>query len=414
MALSRHSMPVVAIRTVFCVLLFIIGTLCVRSTQILAHAVFRDRPAFRDACTLTKQQYIVLLVFLTQIINPSKIKISYDPAHMPKSNSFSASKGHLSSILLPNAVWISNHQIYTDWLYLWFILYTGRFSESVYIVLKDALRKIPVLGPGMTTFGFLFLLRKWETDKVTLTNRLLEIDADARGLGPASGVTCVASSNTKLPGIRQWPEGKSNPNKISPYQVIIFPEGTVISPRTRERSGKFSADLPTLKHVLLPRVRGLFLMLRLLRNTVEVVYDVATAYTGLTADDYGEEVFTLKAFYLKGYGPPVVHHHIRGFNMRDIPLGDDESVDVDDVAAEDLKKFEEWLYKVWYEKDELMATFYRTGSFVEKDNKVCKTVIADFKLRSRLEIFQPFMVPVTVLVIGRLAVKGLWALYKWE
>lgn len=55
----------------------------------------------------------------------------------------------------PNSVLISNHQIYTDWLYLWFLTYTSKFGNSVFIILKD-LSKIPVLGYGMKNYNFYF------------------------------------------------------------------------------------------------------------------------------------------------------------------------------------------------------------------------------------------------------------------
>ena len=33
------------------------------------------------------------------------------------------------------------------------------------------------------------------------------------------------------------------------------------------------------------------------------MYDITTAYSGLTEDQYGEIEYSLKRFYLKGYGP---------------------------------------------------------------------------------------------------------------
>lgn len=413
--LSRHSWPIVAVRTAFCIVFFIVGLLSIRFTQTVAGLFLKSLPwLYHLIVNLTKVHFVTLLTFLTSIINPSKVIVTYNIHQLPDSNSFKVDpSGNLSSIISPNAVWISNHQIYTDWLFLWFMAYTGHFADSVYIVLKAALADIPVLGPGMKAFKFLFLSRKWETDKVKLTNQLLEIDADARGMGPASGVRCVSSTNVTLPGVAQWPKGDHPSNKIWPYQMIIYPEGTVKSPHTRERSDKFVTKLqrPLLKHVLLPRIRGIFLMLRLLRGTCEVVYDVACGYGGLSPEDYGEDVFTLKAFYLLGYGPSSVNYHIRAWNIKDIPLGNDDSIDIDAVAPEVLREFEEWIFEVWYEKDKLMDKYYKTGTFAEPDNANSRTVTADFKLRSPLEVVAPFAVLATTILILRLAVMSLWRLY---
>lgn len=410
--LSRHSWPVVAIRTPFCIVVFIVGVLGTRFFQVVAWALFSTKPQLYHLCiNITKAHFVILLTFLTSIINPCKINITYDK--LPEPTRFAVDAlGNLSSILSPNAVWISNHQIYTDWLFMWFIAYSGRFAGSVYIVLKENLAKIPVLGPGMKNYKFLFLSRKWETDKVNLTNQLLEIDADARGVGPASGVKCISSTNSSLPGVALWPKGGDPNRSIWTYQLMIYPEGTVKSPHTRERSNKFVANVnrKPLKHVLLPRVRGLFLMLRLLRGTCEVVYDIASGYGGLTAEDYGEEVFTLKAFYLLGYGPLSVNFHIRAWNIKDIPLGDDDSIDIDTVDPAVLAKFENWLYDIWYEKDQLLDKFYKTGKFVDSDSKKSTTVTADFKLRNPVEALSPFLVLFTFLLLLRLVVKGLWAL----
>lgn len=418
MLFGRHAWPVAAIRTIFVVIAFLVGCISIRSTQTVARVLlYKQKKAYHAMINLTKCQFIQLLTSLTGLVNPLKISITYDTALLPELTLFRVdSSGHLILSLIPNSVWICNHQIYTDWLFLWFLNYSGRFGDSVYIVLKATLEKIPILGPGMVNYKFLFLLRKWENDKIKLTNSLLEIDADARGMGPASGVSHLTSTSesTSLPGVLLWPKGNvpdaaKKSLALWPYQMIIFPEGTVISPHTRERLNKFAQNLgrPVLKHTLLPRVRGLFLMLRSLRGTAEYVYDLTCGYTGLSAEDYGEEVFTLKAYYFKGYGPSKINYHIRAFAVKDIPLGDDDLVDVDNVAPETIAAFEVWLFKIWEEKDEYMKVFFETGLF---ESLGTKTVEADFKLRSRIEVLQVLLVPATVLLLARCAWVLFWKL----
>ena len=386
---------------------FMIATLSILLTQKVGLYFLGGYPGHIQALmNLTKTHFVVIITFVASIISPCKVTITYDTETLPKSNSFKVdSSGHLHSQLSPNSVMISNHQIYTDWLFLWFITYTSRLSDSVHIVLKD-MSNIPVLGAGMKNFNFLFLSRKWENDKVILTNQLLSLDADARGLGPANGVKHVASANISdsTSEVNRWPEGE-NPNKIWPYTIILYPEGTVPAIRTTGVSKRYiqKKNLPPLNHVLLPRVRGLFLSLRKLRNTVQVVYDITTGYSNLTEDQYGEDVFTLKRFFLLGIGPSNIHYHLKGWNIADIPLGE-ETIDIDDAKPEDLQKFEEWLIKIWCEKDALMDEFYKNGKFPTQEavSPRFRSVTADFKLGNNLEIIPPFITAFTCLLLLRL------------
>lgn len=408
--LSRDSWPLVAARTVFCTVLFILGALSLRGEQMVAWGLLHKFPRWYYAViNYTKLQFLYLITFITAFVSPCKVKVSFRKSDLPEDNSFRVDiDGNLFSNLSKNAVFIANHQIYTDWVFFWYLSYTSNLANSMYIVTKDSLAKVPVLGMGMQAFRFLFLLRKWETDKVNLTNRLLEIDAEARGVGPAAGVSHVASINSSLPGVKQWPKGKAkNEADVAHYQLVIFPEGTVISPHTRERSDKYVVKMERekLKHLLLPRARGLFLMLRLLRNTVDTVYDVAYGYSGLKPGDYGEEVYTLKAMYLKGFGPPAINYHIRSFNIKDIPLGDDDNVDIDKVDPEVLRTFENWLFDIWYEKDELMERFFDTGTFGDPKDSSLQTVVADLKLRSVSECVSPFVAPAALSLIVYQVIK---------
>ncbi|RCK57767.1 putative acyltransferase CST26 [Candida viswanathii] len=400
MSSLRHSLPISIIRTAFIIPLFVMGCLCTVFTQWVTLLFFKDKPDIvQGIINITKNHFVVLLSFITQVVNPSEIEITIDTTTVPDAQQFKVdSSGNLHTMFLPNSVLISNHQIYTDWLYLWFLTYTSKLSDSVFIILKD-LSKIPVLGYGMKNYNFMFLSRKWEKDKIVLTNQLLEIDANARGMGPANGVKLVSTTDKTF---TKWPQGK-NSDKIWPYELILFPEGTVPSDRTTKKSAEYTSSkgLPLLKHVLLPRVRGLFLALKKLQGTVEVVYDITTGYGGLTAGQYGEIEYSLKRFYLRGYGPPKINYFIRGWRLKDIPLGKDVE-DVDDIPEEDLKKFEDWLLGVWYDKDKLMQNFYTFGNWGETKYET-KSIVGDFKLRNPLEIISPYLVAISAALLLRIA-----------
>lgn len=417
----KLPLPLVVIKNVTLLVVFFIGCVSIVWTQYVFLIILQNHPTYKqDLINLTKKQFLQLLTFIITSASPIDISVTYDPKTIPSSNSFKAMTDNvLSSIMTPNSVLIANHQIYTDWFYLWWFSYTANMADNIYIILKD-LSKIPILGYGMKNFNFMFLSRKWEKDKVLLTNQLLEIDANARGSGPAAGVNHVSSTNisSEFGGVKFWPE-ESVSDALYPYQIILYPEGTVPSPRTTKKSREFCEknNLPLLKHVLLPRSRGLFLVLRKLRETATVVYDITTGYSGLESDQYGEDVFTLKKIFILGQGPPKICYHIRAFNIHEIPLGE-ETVDIDDVKEEDLKNFEQWLYNIWFEKDKLMEQFYKTGSFVQPDNPAnstidkaeSHTVNSQIKLRSNplIEVLPIFATSFSTILLLRLA----WFLLK--
>lgn len=399
--------PILVIRNVTLLVIFLLGCISIVTTQVIFSAILLKYPSYKQSMiNHTKRQFVQLVTFVLSVVSPIKISVTYDPELLPESNSFkSMTDGIISNCLSPNSIMISNHQIYTDWYYLWFICYSARLADNVFIILKD-MSKVPILGTGMKNFNFLFLSRKWQNDKIILTNQLLEIDANARGSGPASGIKHVASANVAngIEDIRFWPQNKIS-DEIYPYEIILYPEGTVPSKRTKAKSQKFCLEnnLPRLNHVLLPRVRGLFLSLRKLRNTIEVVYDITTGYSGLNAGDCGEDIFTLKGTFIFGTGPKQANFHIRSFKISEIPLGE-ETLDIDDVKEEDLKNFEDWLFKIWYEKDRLMDQFYKTGSFETANTQ---TVVGDVKLRSMWEAFPIFSTLGLIFILAYLAIKVL-------
>ncbi|CAN3483553.1 2-acyl-1-lysophosphatidylinositol acyltransferase [Diutina catenulata] len=404
----RHSWPVSAVRFAAMGLLFFIGCPSLIYTQFVGIFFFQKlfkMPGYLQATiSLTKTHFVVLLTFISQVVSPCTVKVTFDPKKVGENAFTVGSSNRLRSQLRPNSVLVSNHQIYTDWLYLWYLTYTSRLSDAVYIVLKD-LSKLPILGAGMRNYNFLFLSRKWANDKPVLTRQLGEIDANARGVGPANGVTPIVSTST----FPKWPAQSTS--QVWPYELIIFPEGTVMSNRTVNKSRVFCEEQgrPQVTHVLLPRVRGLFLALRKLRNSVELVYDITTGYSDLLPTELGEDKFSLKRFYIRGYGPPRINYYVDAWKISDIPLGR-ETEDVDDADPEDLKAFDKWLSGVWYEKDKRMKKFYEEGGFVPKDGE--KSVEAPFGLYSVIEIVQPFLVMLTTVLLLRIVLKFLWRLIR--
>lgn len=152
-----------------------------------------------------------------------------------------------------------NPQIYTDWLYLWWVGYANSpgMHGHLYIILKQSLQWIPLIGTGMMFYGFIFMSRKMSTDQPRLAHRL-----------------------TKLKKLKRDPNGKSY---YDPMWLLLFPEGTNLSANGRRKSAKWAEKqgLKDPEHVLLPRSTGTFFCLNELKGSLEYIYDCTVAYEGI-------------------------------------------------------------------------------------------------------------------------------------
>lgn len=118
----------------------------------------------------------------------------------------------------------------------------------IFIILKESLKRIPVIGWGMQFYQFIFLKRNWELDKPRLALHMQKLNKPA-----------------------------------DPMWLMMFPEGTNLAPSTREASKKWADKngLHDMRYQLLPRSTGLHFCLQNLRKTVEYVYDCTIAYEGV-------------------------------------------------------------------------------------------------------------------------------------
>lgn len=120
------------------------------------------------------------------------------------------------------------------------------------------MKLIPIVGPGMMFFSFVFVSRRWETDESRIKHRV----------GRLSGKNDSVLRSTQ---------------ELSPMWLLIFPEGTNLSDNTRMGSQKWAAKvgLEDLKHTLLPRSTGLQYCIQELDRTIEWVYDCTLIYDGV-------------------------------------------------------------------------------------------------------------------------------------
>ena len=128
----------------------------------------------------------------------------------------------------------------------------------LYIILKESLKYIPIIGPGMMFFSFMFLARNWAKDKPRFTHRLQKLKT--KHAGPLSGSSVY-----------------------DPMWLMIFPEGTNLSNNGRRISAKWAEKqgLADFRHQLQPRSTGLLYCLQELKGTVDWVYDCTVAYEGI-------------------------------------------------------------------------------------------------------------------------------------
>lgn len=370
------------------------GSVSLVASQAVFQAFYpRGSPELQKKFNMTKNAFIALLISVLNFVSPSSVRISSDNVTLPK-GTFSKSNGRIISHLKRRSIIIANHQIYTDWVFLWWLTSTADLAGNIFIMLKKSLESIPILGYGMRNFRFIFLSRKWAQDKITLNNSLGTIDANSRGVGPLSGVRPLRVDDD---GEMHWDVSKTDETKTWPYILLLFPEGTNLSAATRRRSASFAEKVgkQPFRHVLLPHSTGLRSSLTLLKPSVEVVYDVTIGYSGVGRNDYGELIYRLPNIFLKGQTPKLVDMHIRAFNVSDIPVDDEEA-------------FNQWLYGVWKEKDDLMEKYYQTGSFAS-DPELNQIVVGGLNV-NRLPVLITSFLPSAVVLFFILVT---YIIYSW-
>ena len=252
---------------------------------------------------------------MTQWWAPTVVRVSGDSTM--RGQLLQSVDGSLLCDFPQRMILIANHQIYTDWLYLWWIGYAAGMHGRIYVVLKESLKRIPVIGWGMQFAQFIFLKRKWEHDKPRMAAHLQKFN-----------------------------------NPKDPMWLMMFPEGTNLADSTREASKNWAEKngIDDMQHMLLPRSTGLQFILQELRKSVDYVYDCTIAYEGVPRGEFAQDIFTVGASYFGGRPPKSVNMYWRRFRISSIPL-------------DDPKTFELWLRSRWIEKDKFVEDYLCTGRF---------------------------------------------------
>ncbi|KAG6010367.1 hypothetical protein E4U21_006931 [Claviceps maximensis] len=325
-------------------------------TQFIgAPLYFFNRDWFYAYMAMTKRSFALTITLMTHVFGPTTIRVSGDES--VAGQILPTPEGGVEFKFPERIVMIANHQIYTDWIYLWWVGYANRpgMHGHLYIILKESLKYIPMIGTGMMFYGFIFLSRKMATDQPRLAHRL-----------------------NKLKQKKVDPQGNMY---LDPMWLLLFPEGTNLSDNGRKKSAQWAAknSLRDPEHVMLPRSTGTYFCLNELKDSVEYVYDCTVAYEGIPRGKYGEEIFGLCSTYFEGRPPKSVNLYWRRFKLADIPLND-------------AKEFDLWLRDQWYKKDELMEQYLNKGRFPPCSGAEADYVETEVRTRSPWEILQVFSV----------------------
>lgn len=202
---------------------------------------------------------------------------------------------------------IANHRTEVDWMYLWNLALRKGCLGHIKYLLKKSLMKLPVFGWGFYVLEFIPLERDWIVDEPVI-KEMLSTFTDPR----------------------------------DPLWLTLFPEGTDYSEEKCKRSQEFASQngLPVLKNVLLPKTRGFYSCLEILRSSLDAVYDVTIAYKNQCP------TFLDNAF---GVDPSEVHIHVRRIPLEKIPASEKEA--------------SKWLMETFHFKDQLLFDFTANGHF---------------------------------------------------
>lgn len=341
------------VRALCLAILFLSSSIAIQTTQNLgAPLYFINRKVFYAYIARTKQSFGILCCLIHQCFSPTVVILTGEKSFHKMMRE--TDDGRVELDFDERIVLIANHQLYLDWIYLWWAAYAARMHGAIYIILKESLKHIPLIGWGMQYYGFIFLARNMATDKPRFEHRL-----------------------QRLSESDDWP-----------LWLLIFPEGTNYSPKSLKKSEAFSkkVDIPNTRNVLLPRANGLYFCVKNLKPSVKYIYDCTLAYDGVPQGDCGHDHFNLWSTYVKDRSTNVVHMHWRKFEVGKIPLAN-------------VEDFGKWLQARWVEKDDMLDFYYKTGSF---QNFGGSPIQAKVKIASIWDVWQMYDVIATVAIIAYL------------
>jgi lysocardiolipin and lysophospholipid acyltransferase len=354
---EAHGRVMQVMRIIALFTYFTICTFTIIFSQVVGSPLyFVNRDWYYAYMAMTKRYFAIVATVMTHVWGPTTLRISGDESVAGQIHQ--DDDGNVRFDFPERMVLIANHQIYTDWMYLWWVGYANRpgMHGHIYIILKESLKHIPILGWGMQFYSFIFMSRKMATDQHRLTYRLNKLK-------------------------QQKIDPRTGKKYYDPMWLLLFPEGTNLSNNGRRKSAGWAKKqgLRDPEHVMLPRSTGMFFCLQALRGSLDYVYDCTVAYEGIGRGAFGEEIFGLASTYFQGRPPKSVNFYWRRFKLSEIPLDDQE-------------KFDLWLREEWYKKDALMEEYLMKGRLPPMIGAKSAYVETDVRTRQPWEILQVFTI----------------------
>jgi 1-acyl-sn-glycerol-3-phosphate acyltransferase len=141
---------------------FITSITAIHIAQFLGLPLYLYNRSWYNAwVALTKQYFGIHITTMTYWWSPTVVRISGDKsvAGLLRQNK----DGLVQLNFGERGLFIANHQLYTDWLYLWWAAYTNNppMHGHIYIILKETLKWTPIVGPAMQLYRFIFMTRSW-------------------------------------------------------------------------------------------------------------------------------------------------------------------------------------------------------------------------------------------------------------
>lgn len=303
----------------------------------LTPLLFANRLNFHAVCDFGLRVWFGLAVFVLERV--CGIKICVHESERTRQMKKTQTKEEDSSFRSSSIV-LMNHRTRLDWLFYFCVLYRLNGLTNIKIILKDELKKIPGPGWAMQYALFIFIRRKWEMDRLTLTS-FLEYFALVQ-------------------------------KKV---HMLIYPEGTNLTKETLKKSDKFAAanGLEPYSQVLYPRTTGFIHIFNEMKRlgSLKCVQDVTVAYRG-------EHLPVTELDFLSGKLPKEIHFYLDTIETNHI-IQDPTATS----SEEKDKCLEKWLMDRWALKEKFLVKFYENEEKKIKDDDELSSLNdgVDYKLR---------------------------------